>query len=226
MLPSILRDLLRKVFGGGSDISAANPLPVDTSPGNKSPITVLDEDTILGGITTPLGDCANIDLAHGPDTLALTIEALYGAATAGIRIHIRTSYTDMASGTHTGGMGVALLTDAAAHFGNVDELVGLTVHNVTDGSIGEITANTLTTITAVLAGGTDDLWDTNDEYFIVGAIFDTEDWDVWNPTFAAGEFVRETKHYDTDPFVMKVLVENLDGVNAVDDVLVVATIGA
>ena len=227
MFEEKLKKILRVVFGGGSDISAANPLPVDTSPGNKSPITVLDEATILGGATTPLGDCTNIDLAHGPATLALTIEALYnGAATAGIRIHIRTSYTDMASGLHTGGMGVALLTDANAHFGNVNELVGLTVHNVTDGSTGPITANTLTTITAALVGGTDNAWDTNDEYFIVGAIFDTEDWDVWNPSFALGAFVRETKHYDTDPFVMKVLIENLDAVNAVDDVLVVATIGA
>lgn len=227
MLEEIFRRGLRAFFGGGFDISAANPLPVDTSPGTKSPIDVLDEATILGGITTTLGHCVNIDLAHGPATLALTIEALYnGAATAGIRLHIRTSYTDLASGTHTGGMGVALLTDAAAHFGNVGELVGLTVHNVTDGSFGAITANALNTITAVLAGGIDNLWDTDDEYFIVGAIFDTEDWDVWEPAFAVGEFVRQTKVYETDPLVMKVLVENLDAVNAVDDVLVVATIGA
>ncbi|MBA7582466.1 hypothetical protein ES708_24394 [subsurface metagenome] len=41
-----------------------------------------------------------------------------------------------------------------------------------------------------------------------------------------GAFVRQTKVYEVDPLVMKVLVENLDAVNAVDDVLVVATIGA
>ncbi len=222
-----IRGSIRKALGGGLDISAANPLPVDTSPGNKTPLTVLDEAAIAAATTTTLGHCTNIDLAHGPATLALTIEALYNAAAvAGIRLHIRTSYTDLASGTHTGGMAAALLTDANAHFGNANELVGLTVHNVTDGSSGPITANTLTTITAVLAGGIDNLWDTNDEYFIVGAIFDTEDFDVWEPQFAAGAFVRETKVYETDPFVMKVLVENLDAAQPVTDVLVVATIGA
>lgn len=217
----------RALVVGGVDVSAAHPLPVDPSPGNKSPIDVLDEAAIGAGLTTTLGNCTIIDLAHGPTTLALTVEAVYNAgAVLGIRVHVRTSYTDLAEGTHTGGMAVALLTDAAAHFGNADELVGLIVFNVTDGSTGVITANTLNTITAALAGGTDNLWDTNDVYYIVGAIFDTEDWDTWNPNFAAGEFVRETKVYDTDPFEMKVLVENLDGGVAVDDVLVVATIGA
>ena len=33
MLESVARRILRTVFGGGADISAANPLPVDTSPG-------------------------------------------------------------------------------------------------------------------------------------------------------------------------------------------------
>jgi len=227
MLEEVATRILRAVFGSGADISAANPLPVDTSPGNKTPLTVLDEAAIAGATTTTLGDCVNIDLAHGPATLALTIEALYNAAAvAGIRLHIRTSYTDLASGLHTGGMGVALLTDAAAHFGNADELIGLTVFNVTDGSTGAITANTLNTITAALVGGIDNLWDTNDEYYIVGAIYDTEDFDVWNPDFAAGEFIRETKVYETDAFEMKVLVENLEAIEDVDDVLVVATIGA
>ncbi|GAI93710.1 unnamed protein product, partial [marine sediment metagenome] len=49
---------------------------------------------------------------------------------------------------------------------------------------------------------------------------------VWNPAFAAGAFVRETKIYNTDPFVMKVLVENLDAGVDVTDVMVVATVGA
>lgn len=222
-----LRNLLRAVFGGGADISAANPLPVDTSPGNKTPLTVLTVSPLAFATTTHLGDCANIDLAHGPATLALTIEALYNvAAVAGIKIHVRSSYTDLAEGLHTGGMGVALLTDDDAHFGTDDELIGLTVHNVTDGSTGAITANTLTTITAALAGGIANVWNTNDEYFIVGAIYDTEDFDVWDPAFAAGEFIRQTKVYETDPLEMKVLVENLDAAQDVTDVKVVATIGA
>ena len=43
---------------------------------------------------------------------------------------------------------------------------GYTVTNTTDDSSGGITANTATTITATLSGGTEDDWDDNDAYFI------------------------------------------------------------
>lgn len=93
MLESVVTRVLRAIFGGGADISAANPLPVDTSPGAKTATEVLDEATIVAGATTALGDCDNIDLSGGPPTLALTIEATYHAlATQGIRVHVRSSY--------------------------------------------------------------------------------------------------------------------------------------
>jgi len=93
MFESVLKGALQAVFGGGADISAANPLPVDTSPGVKTATTILDEASIAAGATTALGDCTAIDLSGGPATLALTIEATYnGAATQGIKIHVRTSY--------------------------------------------------------------------------------------------------------------------------------------
>ena len=128
-------------------------LLVDITPGAKTVTTVLDEATIAAGATTVLADCAAIDLSGGPLTLAITVEATYnGAATQGIRIHVRTSYDD-----------------------------------------------------------------TN---------YDTEDWDSWTPAFAAGSSIRQTKHYDTSPNYVRVLVENLDGVQAVTDVKVIATRGA
>lgn len=68
-------------------------------------------------------------------------------------------------GTHTGADAAATLTDAAASW-VADELIGLTIHNITDGSKGVITDNTDTTVTATLAGGTGDEWDTNDVYKI------------------------------------------------------------
>lgn len=92
MLEEVAKRLLRAFFGGGSDISAANPLPVDTSPGAKTATTVLEEDTIDADTTTALGVCDAIDLSDGEHTLALTIEATYdGGATQGIKIHVRTS---------------------------------------------------------------------------------------------------------------------------------------
>jgi len=41
------------------------------------------------------------------------------------------------------------------------------VVNLTDGSKGEITANTATTVTAILAGGTENDWDNGDGYLVV-----------------------------------------------------------
>jgi len=219
-----IRRSLRNAFGGGFDISDGNPVPVNPCPGGKIVLTVLDEAVIGIGATTPLGSCDDIIL--GSTTLAITVEAQYnGGAGAGIRLHIRTSPLAMAVGQHTGAMGMALLTDDNAHFGNVNELVGLTVHNVTDVSTGLITANTLTTITAALGGGTDNFWDTGDGYFITGADYDTEDWDTWNPNFVAGTFIRQTKVYEVDPGAVKVLVENLDGTVTVTDVKIIATYG-
>jgi hypothetical protein len=45
--------------------------------------------------------------------------------------------------------------------------VGYRIYNTTDGSNGSITANTATTVTATLAGGTENDWDTGDAYIIV-----------------------------------------------------------
>jgi hypothetical protein len=68
-------------------------------------------------------------------------------------------------GTHTGAANASVLTDSASTW-RVNELVGGTVYNSTDGSSGTITANTGTTVTATLAGGTDNDWDTGDVYYI------------------------------------------------------------
>lgn len=226
MFESVLKRVLRAVFGGGSDISAANPLPVDTSPGVKAATIILNEASIAAATTTGLDDCDPIDLSGGPATLAITVKARYdAAATLGIKVHVRTSPTNDATGTHTGGVHATIMTDANAHF-IVNELVGLTIENVTDGSLGVITANTETTVTvAALAGGTANQWATNDIYSIDGADYDTEDWDSWSAAFAADAVLRQTKHYDTSPLYAKVLIENLDA-QPVTDVVVLATKGA
>jgi len=67
------------------------------------------------------------------------------------------------TGTHDGGNDVAVLTDSTRKWGT-NFLVGLTVENLTDGSSGTITANTQTTITATLGGGTENDWDDGDTY--------------------------------------------------------------
>ena len=73
--------------------------------------------------------------------------------------------TELYSGTHTGGSGSATLEDTSQSW-SVNSLVGKTVINTTDDSIGIITANTATTVTAALYGGTDNDWDAGDAYSI------------------------------------------------------------
>ena len=214
MLEATLIRVLQTVFGGGAN------------PGSKTATTVGNEAPIAAAATTVLVDCAAIDLSGGVSTLALTVKAIYGAAAAGIRIHVLTSPTNDAAGTHTAGASATILTDAAAHW-VVNRLVGLTVYNSTDGSSGVITANTVNTATvAALAGGTANAWALNDVYSIPGADYDTEDWDTWTIAFTANLPVVETKVYEVDPMYAKVLVENLDAGVAVTIVEVIATVGA
>jgi hypothetical protein len=68
-------------------------------------------------------------------------------------------------GEHTGDDDASTLTDSNASW-TTDELVGFTIYNKTDGSSGTVTANTSTTVTATLAGGTGNNWDEDDEYIV------------------------------------------------------------
>lgn len=218
MLYADLRKLLRDFLGGGANISVLNPLPVTDRNMGKILSSLLGGITVAGGDISTLADCPlPVDLGYCPRTLALTIEARYdAAAVTGIVVHVISSYGDTEGGAHTGGMGVAMLTDANAHFPIPNGLVGLTVVNQTDGSSGVITANTETTVTAALAGGTANVWNTGDVYYINGAGYDTEDFDTWTPGFAADTFVRETKCMESDPRYLKVLIENLDAAAVTD----------
>ena len=227
MLESIATRILQAVFGSGASISSANPLPVDTSAAAKTAATILDEAVIAAAITSGLIDCTAVDLSGSPSSLALTVKARYNAAaTQGIRVHIRTSPTNDATGTHTAVASATIMTDAAAHL-VAGELIGLTIQNVTDGSSGVVTANTELTVTvAALAGGTLNQWSTDDVYSVDGADYDTYDWDTWAAGFAAGGILRHTHHYDTSPMYLKVLIENLDPVQTVTDVEVIAAGGS
>lgn len=96
-----------------------------------------------------------------------------------------------ATGTHSAGNDEAVLTDATANW-VAGELVGTTIYNTTDGSSGSVTGNTATTVTAVLAGGTEDDWDTGDAYSVSGLKGGTdEDWDNGDAyTISSGGFIN------------------------------------
>lgn len=69
------------------------------------------------------------------------------------------------AGTHTGAANAAVLTDSTLG-ATTDEFVGYTIKNITDGSQALITANTATTVTGILYGGTDNDWDIGDVHHI------------------------------------------------------------
>lgn len=69
------------------------------------------------------------------------------------------------AGAHDGAANAAVLTDSGETW-TVDEWVGYTIKNITDGSQALITENTATTITGILYGGTDNDWDIADTYHI------------------------------------------------------------
>jgi hypothetical protein len=59
-----------------------------------------------------------------------------------------------------------------------------------------------------------------------GVIYDTVDWDSWNVGgFVAGATVRQTKDYETHPYILKVRIENLDAVRPATDIKVTVTYG-
>lgn len=70
-----------------------------------------------------------------------------------------------ASGTHDGSANASVLTDSGESW-TVNQWVGYRIYNTTDGSHGDITANTATTITATLQGGSENDWDVSDAYYI------------------------------------------------------------
>ncbi len=122
---------------------------VETDPDTPRVYNLMDLATLVGGATSTL---ANILPVIAGRSFAITVTLTYnGAATAGSRIHLRTSYD--------------------------------------------------------------------------GTNYDTEDWDTWAPTgFVAGVTIRQTKIYDNDVRFVKVLVENLDAVNAITDINITATV--
>jgi hypothetical protein len=214
MLESVLTRVLLAVFGGGG------------IPGVKTATTVIDLTPLAATAITTLANCTAINMQAGKRTLTLTIKGRYNAAaTRGARVHVVTSTTNASAGTHTAAMNLTVMTDAAAHF-VANELIGLTIQNVTDGSSGVITGNTETTVTvAALLGGTTNRWNLGDVYSIPGADYDNYDWDSFDCGFAAGGVLRETRHYDTAPMYAKVRIENLDAAQAITDLEVISALG-
>lgn len=99
--------------------------------------------------------------------------------------------------THDGSNNASVLTDSTAEW-EVNEFIGRVIINKTDGSRGKITANTATTVTATLSGGTGDDWDTSDVYAFakeVSIVFE-------NHVDIGGDFNYAVVQYDDTDLVV------------------------
>lgn len=99
----------------------------------------------------------------------LLVTGLTGSKNITIKAKIREANNIV--GAHSGSDAAAILTDDTKAF-NVNEFVGNTLKNLTDGSTTTVTANTETTITGVLSGGTNNDWDEGDDYALQTANYD------------------------------------------------------
>jgi len=88
----------------------------------------------------------------------------FSPATGNTRI-ILAGDSDFVSGSHDGSDDATVLSDSTKSW-TINEYIGYTAINMTDGSRGIITANTATTATAVLEHGEENAWDATDEYRI------------------------------------------------------------
>lgn len=100
-------------------------------------------------------------------TLSTGYQSSYADVFVACDIHYDVEGIQETGRTHDGANNASVLTDSGSTWA-VNVLVGRIISNLTDGSSGIITANTATTITATLSGGTDNDWDTSDEYYLSG----------------------------------------------------------
>ena len=96
------------------------------------------------------------------DLTFLNVPLIAEPGEATIRVDKRLGDRTLTADTHDGGDGQAALSVSGASFTGDNVVIGDIVLNTTDGSWGEITALTATTITSVLQGGSNNVWDDGD----------------------------------------------------------------
>lgn len=153
---------------GDDELDITNTDPSSRSTDNI--ITLLGNYNIDDGAAEHLYDGSIIQGSGGSEVI---YDGITNFGNASVQIQIIQNGAVLADdywnrsigGAHDGANDAAVLTDSGESW-TTDEWVDYTIYNTTDGSQGVITANTATTITATLFGGTDDDWDTGDTYEI------------------------------------------------------------
>ncbi len=129
-----------------------------------------DLNVVSGGSNTLMGAYSDTPILASGTTTSTTADKLVDTSQQFDRIvavgmTVLNTSDSAVTGSHDGSSGASILTDSGEIW-TVNEFVGRIISNNTDVSTGLITANSATTITATLSGGTDNDWDAADTYTV------------------------------------------------------------
>lgn len=157
-------------YAGNDEMDITDPTPSERSTDNI--VTLINSWNIDDTAAEHIYDGSIIQAAGAEIYDGIKILAPIGTAVQFIQNGAVVSddwWNYSEGGTHTGSANAAVLTDSTKSW-TTDEWVGYRIRNTTDGSFATITANTDTTITGTLQGGTDNDWDASDAYVIVDGL--------------------------------------------------------
>jgi len=89
--------------------------------------------------------------------------------------HTKSFSLTTTEGVHDGGADAAFMTDSSESL-PVDGCIGMTVYNVTDGSVAPVIDNAGTTLVGTLTGGTDNNWDDGDVWKLAPGPLQSGSW--------------------------------------------------
>ena len=159
---------------GGADTDNVEVDIIDKNPSNRSTDNIV---TLVNGFNvdaTAIEHLYDGTIIQGTGPTEERWDGIVNFGNANAHIQILQNGTVIAddfwnygheAGTHTGAANAAVLTDSTLG-ATASEFIGYTIKNITDSSRALITANTTTTVTGQLYGGTDSDWDASDVHHI------------------------------------------------------------
>ncbi|MBL4664274.1 MAG: hypothetical protein JKY22_12150 [Flavobacteriaceae bacterium] len=158
----------RNTFVGGA--SATHGATTDMTGDDNTFVGAVSGDLNIvdGDKSTILGAYSDVPILITGQTTSTTTDKLVDSTehfttNAYVGLTVKNLSDTEVTGNHDGSSGASVLTDSGESWG-VNDFLGRIIYNTTDGSSGTVTANTGTTITATLTGGTENDWDASDSY--------------------------------------------------------------
>ena len=204
-------------------------------------------------VSAGFADLTDLIIVADPTATTITLETASNATTSNITVTSNVYFNPtvaaadyveadsyatplVSDGTHTGSNNAATLTDSAAAY-TTNALINSKVSNDTDGSSCVITANTATTVTCTLTGGTQNDWDTAEIYTIwpvitwetdgdfsytdvSGGALTSIDYCIQDVSDATGQYTVPACWTTDDKIYLFNTAPNFDDMNAGEDILI------